>query len=278
MIDLILIIITTIFLVIATISDIRTREVPDFISYILFPLAILTLLYVIIFNKQYDIILPSILTFLIFLAKALIMYYSKQWGGGDTKLLIALSLVVAVYPKTMLNYFSPNLNFSFPLIFIINLLLFGALYGFIYTFVLAVKNRKKISKLKVNKIFLLPPIVLFIISFFVDPKLRFIVLILALLLLIYPYLVKYIKVIERKFMIKKIPISKLTEGDWVTHDIYYKKKLIYPKKTPGISLEQIKLLKKCKIKNVIIKIGIPFIPSFLIAFIISIIFGNIIPF
>ena len=76
-------------------------------------------------------------------------------------------------------------------------------------------------------------------------------------------------------MIKRILINKLTEGDWIIENIYYKKRLLYNKNNPGITNDEIKLLKKYSIKTVIIKEGLPFIPSFLIALIISLIFGNL---
>ena len=77
-------------------------------------------------------------------------------------------------------------------------------------------------------------------------------------------------------MLKKININNLTEGDWITENIYYKGKIIYNKASPGITKKEILLLKKFKIKNILIKEGIPFIPVFLIAFVITIIFGSLI--
>ena len=77
-------------------------------------------------------------------------------------------------------------------------------------------------------------------------------------------------------MIKKIPVNKLTEGDWIIKNVYHKGKLIYNKNGPGISNPSISLLKKYKIKSVPVKEGLPFVPSFLLALIFSLIFGNLI--
>jgi hypothetical protein len=76
-------------------------------------------------------------------------------------------------------------------------------------------------------------------------------------------------------MIKKISVNKLTEGDWIIENVYYKNRLLYNKNNPGITNSEIKLLKKFNIKYVLIKEGLPFVPSFLLALIISLIFGNI---
>jgi len=85
----------------------------------------------------------------------------------------------------------------------------------------------------------------------------------------------YVRLIEKNIMIKKIPVNKLTEGDWIIKNIYFRGKLIYNKNNPGITISDIKLLKKYKIRNVLIKEGMPFIPSFLISLIVSLIFGNL---
>lgn len=76
-------------------------------------------------------------------------------------------------------------------------------------------------------------------------------------------------------MKKRIPASELTEGDWILENIYYKEKLIYNKNNPGVSNNEIKLFHKYRIKNVLIKEGLPFIPSFLLSLIFSFIFGSL---
>ena len=77
-------------------------------------------------------------------------------------------------------------------------------------------------------------------------------------------------------MYKYIDINKLTEGDWAARDVKYKGKIICKKDSYGLTKLEINLLKKHKFKKILIKEGIPFVPSFLIGFLISIIWGNII--
>jgi len=96
-----------------------------------------------------------------------------------------------------------------------------------------------------------------------------------LILLFHQFLVLLIKAIEKVHLCKTIPVSKLTEGDWITKDIYINKKLIYKKSSPGIEKEQIALLKKYQIKTVPIKEGIPFVPAFLIGFILTFFIPNL---
>jgi len=273
LIELFLIIITIIFLILASISDLKTREVPDYLSHSLIAIAAIFIILKAITSNNYNIILNSAIIFIIFLIISLVMYYTKQWGGGDSKILMALGIVFYTYPESLLNYFSPNLTIPFPLILIINILIFGSIYGIIYSIIILNKSKKKFRP-KINKLFLIPPIILIILSFLFQDIIKILILLLALLALIYPYLISYVRFIEKNCMLKLIPINKLTEGDWIAQDI----KNIYNQKSIGVTKKQIELIKKLKIKTILVKYGIPFIPSFLIAVIISLIFGNIIPF
>ena len=93
------------------------------------------------------------------------------------------------------------------------------------------------------------------------------------------YLWIFVKAIEKTSMVKSVKPSELTEGDWIVKNIKYKGKYICGPKDLGIEKKQIrelvKLYKQKKIKNILIKEGIPFVPSFLIAYIISLVIGNV---
>ncbi|RLI48695.1 MAG: hypothetical protein DRP09_21205, partial [Candidatus Thorarchaeota archaeon] len=92
----------------------------------------------------------------------------------------------------------------------------------------------------------------------------------------------FIKAVEQSCMYKFVKPSQLTEGDWIAKDIVVGKKRIAGPKDLGIEKKQIheliELYKQKKVNKVLIKQGIPFVPSFLIAFIVSIIYGNLLPF
>ena len=103
-------------------------------------------------------------------------------------------------------------------------------------------------------------------------------LILAFLVLIYPYLFQVIKFVENEILTYKLKIGELTEGDWILNDVIYKRKKIYSKKSPGVTLKQIELFKKYKLKEFIVREGIPFVPAIFLGILFSLIFGNPIPF
>ena len=79
-------------------------------------------------------------------------------------------------------------------------------------------------------------------------------------------------------MYRLVEPVKLTEGDWIVNDVYVGRQYICGPKDLGIEKRQIRKLveyyKKGKVKRILIKEGIPFVPSFLIAFIITFLFGN----
>ncbi len=283
MIEIFLAIIALIWLVFASISDIKSHEVPDWLSYSLIIIGFGNALFNSIILNNIKFLFYSIFAFSLFFLVSALMYYTKQWGGGDVKLLIGIATLFPVYPIELLDYFNPNLNLPFIVILILNLIIFGALYSIIYSIYLLIKNKinflKELKNYKFNKIYLFIPLIFIIISILIqDILFKLMLLSLGVIILVTPLILIYTKVIEKKCMFRKISVNKLTEGDWITNNIYHGKKLIYNKNSPGVAKEQISIIKKLRIKYLIIKEGIPFIPAFLLSFIFSIIFGNIFPF
>ncbi|MFT4326421.1 MAG: hypothetical protein ACMXYK_02880, partial [Candidatus Woesearchaeota archaeon] len=102
---------------------------------------------------------------------------------------------------------------------------------------------------------------------------------LMVLIITMPWLFIYTKTVEIACMVRPMKIKHLTEGEWIEEDVIVDKELICGPKDLGIKYEQIQKLKKLekegKISEVIVKIGIPFVPAFFIAFIITLTLGNI---
>jgi len=269
-------------LFIGSITDLKTREVPDWVNYgLIFSGLGLNLLFSIIYSNS-SFIINSILGLAIFFGIAYIMFYMGQWGGGDSKILMGLGAMIGID----VGFKTPQ----FLLGFFINALFAGAVYGLLWSIYLAVKNRKKFSReftkilsdknvVKAKK-FMLAILVLLLAGFFFAKMyyMKIFVMSLALILLTTFYLWIFVKAIEKSAMYKLMEPSKLTEGDWIVNDVFVNKKYICGPKDLGIDKKQIKLLvefyKKRKIKKILVKEGIPFVPSFLIAFIVTFIFGN----
>ena len=285
MIEVIFVVVSLILLAIASYNDTKTKEVPDWISYSLITIGFSLSLLASIVNKDYKIILFSVIGFAIMYLIALVMYYTKQWGGGDAKLLMGLGTMFYYYPKFLLNYFHPSIeNIPFIIIIFINLIIYGAIYSLIWTVFLSIKNKKHFkirfkeiynspSTLTIRKIGVLMSIILSL--FAVQEKnLLPLFILLSTFPVIFVYTFILMKTVELSSMIKRISIDRLTEGDWIIYDIHDKNKLIYSSKSTGVTKEQINKIKSLRIHSVTIKEGIPFVPSFLISLILSFIFGN----
>ncbi len=274
--SLIIISICLIALLAGSYTDLKTREVPDWLNYALIGigLSIRSLNSLILWD--YKPILYGVIGLGIFVGIALIMFYTGQWGGGDAKMLMGLGALLGFD----LTFSSLSISFIIALIFI------GAVYGMGWMLVLVIRHWKPFAKqfheimhkrsvLYVRTAVLSVSTILLISIFFLkDATIRFLIVVLILLSYTLLYLYFLIKSVELVCMIKRIPTEKLTEGDWIAEEIKKGKKVIAGPKDLGISREQIAELKKLKIKEVIVKEGVPFIPSFLLAFIFSLALGN----
>jgi len=277
---MIFIIAAVLALVIASYTDIKTREVPDWLNYSLIIFGLGGRLMYSLASFDWSYIIQGIAGFIAFLVVALIMFYMGQWGGGDSKMLMGLGATIGL----KLTYD------SFLLGFIINILLAGAVYGLIYSLVLAILNKKKfLKRVKVlmteksislvRKIILILMLILVGIIILVhDPILK---LLFGTLLLMVPltfYIWIFVKSIENIVMLKYVTPDKLTEGDWIPNKITIDGNYICGPKDLGIDKKQIQKLiafyKRGKIKKILVKYGIPFVPSFLIGFILSLLGFN----
>ena len=267
-------------LIIASITDIKTREVPDWLNYGLIIFGLGSRLIYSIALLDISFFLYGLAGFFVFFVIANIMFYSAQWGGGDSKLLMGLGALIGL-----------NFNFSempFLLIFWINIILIGAIYGLFWSFAVAFKNRnmflrdfKARSKksAKIRRFLLIICLAVLLSAFFIDSvttRVLLVTLVFSILLIFYISI--FIKSVEKTCMLKYVEPEKLTEGDWIARDVIVNKKRICSPKDLGIEKEQIKQLIELKrkglIKKILIKEGIPFVPSFLIAFVITLWFGN----
>jgi Flp pilus assembly protein protease CpaA len=258
-------------IIIATIRDVQTREVPDLVSYGLITLGILGGLILAIIGQDIHIFLEHLYGFLIGLSIGLIMFYARQWGGGDAKLLAGVGGI--------LGFSLSNLSL---VEFFVLLVFGGALYGVVTILYLALIKHRKIF-LPAFKKHLRTPMVhrlrialvcsgalIIALIFFVPTDVRILLgfILLALYVLIYSWI--FMRIVEQRLLIKEYLVMRLTEGDWVVQDVKVKGRLIVSSTTTGITLEQIAKLRAAKIKKVLVKEGIPFVPGFLIALLVLI--------
>src|SRR3989344_1966378 len=270
-IDYLLIPLAFICLLIASYTDILEREVPDWLNYGLI-FAALGIRAVFAVDQGWSVILSGILGFGVCFLIACFFYYTHQWGGGDGKLLMGMGALLGItYP---FNGSSFNLLWYFVLLMIL-----GAGYGLLFLVVLAFKRRNLfmerfkeiLKKYKGYHIFIGVFSIFFLFMSFKDT----LFLVLAFIPLGLFYILMFVNSVEKGFFVRNVIIPKLKEGDWMAESIYIDGKKIMEKRT----LEQSdmaylsELYRKGGIKEVAIKEGIPFVPSFLFAYV-AFIFGS----
>src|SRR3989344_4776236 len=269
MLEILLFTYALIVLILSTITDLKRREVLDTANIALFSISLITIIIYSLITLSFSPLMSSIKTFIPLTILAFALYYLRQWGGGDTKLLIALSIPLAFPLKEQL-FLNASLNF------LINLIIVGALIGIIYALIIIIKKFKEfIKQLRLNakeyklslSLFIFFGILIFILSYQQQNNLlKAILYSLSTFLLITPILHLIFKSIENISMIKTIKVNKLTPGDWIIDKAIRNKFNI---STLGIEEEQILKLKSSNIKQVKVKEGIPFVPMFLIAYLLT---------
>ena len=258
-------------LIVAVFWDLKIREIPDWLNYFLIASGLGIRVIISIVNYDYIPLVEGLIGFGVFSVLGIGMYYSGQWGGGDAKLLMGCGAILGLW-------FTP---FHIGVSFLLNGMLIGGLYGVLWFFIMILNNRKTFVKAinkedkKAMKVFLILILIVVVLLMLFDfpMKVPFIALILLSGILI--IMMFSVKTLETSCLIKKLKVSLLREGDWIVKDVFVKKKKICGPQKIGITNEQIALLKKHKINQVFIKEGMPFAPPFLISFLISLIFGNI---
>ncbi len=249
-----------IFLVIASYSDIRKLEVPDWLSYGLI-FSALGLRFIFSFEEGWMVFLNGVYGFLICLGIAYLFYFLNQWGGGDSKLFMGMGAVI-------------GLSFNL-LYFFLGLLFLGAVWGLLWSLIKAARNWKEFEKefnelLKFSRkwhyLILTAGFVFLVLGLFYG-----FFWLLTVFLVIGFYLIIFIKAVEKSCFIKEVPAEKLVEGDWLAENVKVKGKVIVSK---GKALQKkeiwklVELFKEGEVKRIIVKEGIPLVPGFLFSYLV----------
>ncbi len=277
LIDFFLLGIPLIWLGVASVIDSKTREVPDWLSYSLVLLGLTIRATYALLTKEFSFLLAGLIALPLAFLLGSFMYYTRQWGGGDSKLLIGLGVFFATTPTIL----QTKLGGPFLLIFLFNLVMVGALYGTGYMLFLAYKHKTHVFRELYTKnrkllitlwtLFALGAVLAFF--FITDPFLSTTTILTLFGLCLISLLLLLTKIVERTCMHKTIPVHHLREGDWLVNPVIVRGKTLVPAKTIGLEKKDIALLRTARVKNVLIKEGMPFVPAFFIAYICTILFG-----
>ena len=222
-----------------SLTDLRTREVPDWINYGLMLTGIGLAILATVIYKDAMFLFKSLLGLGFFFVLGSILFYTGQWGGGDTKMLMGIGAIIGLtipwpIPETLEEV-------PFMLLFLGATLICGAIYGILWTIYLAIKKRgeflmeakKNLSNPTSKKIkyACLALMILFFIGFLLteDFYTKMSLLFLAIAIPLMFYLSFFVKTTEKVCMIKKVSPDKLTEGEWIEEEVMENKNLIFKK-------------------------------------------------
>ncbi len=261
-------------LVVSSINDIRFREVPDLLSWGLVVVA-LALRALFSFVYGWELLVSGLIGFVICFAISLLLYYTDQWGGADSKLLAGMGAVIGVdfiFSKLVL-YLDLGTGFDI-LAFVLLLLFAGAFYSLIWSIGLAVTNHNRfIHEFRLlfydSQGYFKSALVVFLIGILLGISKHWVFASFGLMVLLSYALFVGVVAVERGCFVQKRSILNLVEGDWLVEKVHGERgATIYPKTLDHLDLKNLILwYGKGVVKTVTIKEGVPFVPAFLVAYV-----------
>ena len=259
-----LIILAGIWLVFASIYDLKKRMVPNWLSFSLIIFALgFRFFYSLFESESYLFFYQGLIGLGIFFIVGNALYYGRMFAGGDAKLMMALGVILP-FSMDLLK----NLELFF--LFVILFLFAGGFYGLIWSVFLTLNNFKIFKKEFTNQFNnkknkeIVYAVMAFALVIMVYGLFETLFFYLGILIFIMPYFYIYARSIDNSCLIKSTFVSKLEEGDWLYEDLKIGRNTI-KSKWRGLTKEEIKIIKKNH-KKIMIRQGIPFVPAFLISF------------
>lgn len=259
----VLIILALVWLIFASIHDVKTTEVPDWLNFSLIIFSIgFRFFYSLFALGSFNFFFQGLIGLGIFFVLGNLFYYGRMFAGGDAKLMIALG---AILPFS----FSLIENLKLFGVFLLIFFLIASLFGIITSAYFAITNKIRFKKefvkihkknLKTNYVLKAMALIVMILGLFGQSIFFY----LGVLLFFSPLLLSFAKAVEEACMVKLVDSSKLMEGDWLYESLVVGNKKIVAK-WDGLSKKEISLIQKHK-KSVWVKKGVPFVPVFLISF------------
>jgi Flp pilus assembly protein protease CpaA len=252
-------------IVVASMQDLKRREVDNWLNLFLLISSFAYVFYGAVLVRDFDVIFHAGFLLVVMFLVMNLFYYGRVFAGGDAKLLF--SMTVFFMGAT---FFESVINIG---IFALFLMISGSIYGLAYSGFLWFNNRKKVNiemrrqmadggwRMNVGVglgVFLM------LLGFT-----NFLFFLVGILLFIFPFLYVFAKGLENVSMIREVSGKELREGDWLVKDVVLRKSEVGGRRVikadwNGLSLEDIELLKRRR--KVLIKEGLPFVPAFLFAF------------
>lgn len=247
----------------ATIQDIRKKEVDNWLNFSLIIFALgFRFFYSLFSSNGFSFFYQGLIGLGIFFILGNVFYYSRVFAGGDAKLMMALGTILPLSS----NFFT---NIRYFTLFLLIFLFVGTLYGLVWSLTLVFRNARAFGR-RFIKLFRKNKSIIFVVMFFglffmIFGFYQVFLFILGLLLFISPYFFVYAKAVDDVAMIKKINTRDLREGDWLFSRVKIGRRYIQPN-WEGLSEKEVRDIKK-RYRFVKIRQGVIFVPVFLISFV-----------
>ena len=265
--------------------DLRTTEVPDYVSVTTAAAGLLFNAGLWIYTGEPFYIISSLVVGTVFFAVGWIFFMTGVWGGADALVMGAAGYALPYLPEAFSPLFVAEWPFAFTLLF--NIFIVGTIYTLGFAVYQGLKSEKVMSEFlkdmkdywkRIVWIFVLYSGVLLGVSHFygsgVSEGVQYIQLTAPLLvgmLMVY----RYLRIVEDHGMREEIPVEELSEGDVLAEDVETEEGTIDSGKIVGITGEQVERIKEVS-ERVSIKYGVMFVPAFPVAILLSVTVGDII--
>lgn len=264
-----LVLLALVALLFASIHDLREKLVSNWLVLGLLVFALAFRFFFSLFKQNFTFFFQGAIGFALFFVVAILFYYARLFGGGDVKLMMALGAILPFF-----STFSENLKVL--LFFVFALLLVGFVYSLLIVIINTFFHWKPFMKrfsFHFRKyrflVFSLAGlgVLVVILSFFIAfPGFTFNPLSLfGILFIFFPFFAVYVTAVEHASFVYEMPPKKLVEGDSLYKDVVVQGKKIKASSL-GLNTSEIHLLRKHK-KSVLVVTGVPFVPVFLITFV-----------
>ncbi|MFH1055898.1 MAG: prepilin peptidase [Candidatus Altiarchaeota archaeon] len=287
MLTLLVIVVTLLMLLLASISDLKTGEIPEKFSMGLVAFILAVSAAHSVYSWDLSHILASVEFGAILFVMGYVVFYFGGWGGGDVKIIAGVGCLLGYLDSTGFTW--PNssfISFHMPpfVTYLIDMAFMSTPYVIVYTLVLGLGRPVVfsyfLSRLREprNLVFVFVSVMPALLAFY----LGFGVLLYTYLLVpLFLLATIYMKAVEEIVLTKGIRISELKEWDILSEDLVVDGVRVAQRRNiEGITPEQLARIRELaasgRIPDAIrIRWGIKFAPILLISLPLTLYFGNV---
>ena len=230
-------------LIVASITDLRKREVPDLLNFSLIAIGLMIGLLNSIFGQNIWFLVSSVLGLILGYLIGAAMFYTGQWGGGDAKMLMGLGALLGFDAYTIIEKgFSAILESTFINVFV-SIFIAGIIYGIGYLVFVTIKHWKTFRKLtkkklcepktRITKSIVAGTVFTGIVASIIiqQTNLRLIIVMFSGIILIGFYFSIWVKLVEKEIMTTNMPMDEVTPGEWISKKTFVANKEQSPVKS-----------------------------------------------